>query len=102
LTGPRRGRRDSTTKIPGGDKPVTVRLSEEQLQLLSGLCIVDDTTLAEQLRAAVVAYIDGRRRSPDLLPQVAEAKQRQLAALEALAREEGTEGAEKAQVEEPE
>jgi hypothetical protein len=74
-----------------GDKPVTVRLSDDVLRLLDGLCIIDDTSLAEQLRTAVVSYLETRRKSPEIRNQLAEARLRQLEALDAWAEDdEGT------------
>ena len=66
------------------DRPVTVRLSEQQVTHLMGLAIIDDTNLAEQLRQAVAVYIEQRRSAPDFAEQVEAARTRQDKTLESL------------------
>ncbi len=66
------------------DKAVTVRLPESVLTHLMGLCVLDDGTLAEQLRRATTEYVDRRRASPSFRDEVAKARKRQTAALDAL------------------
>lgn len=59
------------------DKPVTVRLPQDLLKDLMALSIVDDTTLAEQIRVAVRQYSTARRHSPELKDQIAAARAKQ-------------------------
>ena len=75
--------REYARPVPG-DKPVTVRLSEERLKLLTGLCMLDDSNLAEQLRRAVDEYLLRRRSSPEFPEQLAAARRRHTEALAAL------------------
>jgi 2,4-dienoyl-CoA reductase-like NADH-dependent reductase (Old Yellow Enzyme family) len=63
------------------DRPVTVRLSDQQLFELGGLQIIDQETLAGELRRAAEDYVEMRISSPDFPEQVEAAKERQLAAL---------------------
>ncbi len=59
------------------DKPVTVRLPQDLLKDLMALSIVDDTTLADQIRKAVQAYSTARRNSPELQGEIAAARAKQ-------------------------
>jgi len=64
-----------------GSKAVTVRLPDQALAELGALEIIDQSTMAGELRAAVDHYAKQRLASPDFPEQVAEARRRQLAAL---------------------
>lgn len=59
------------------DRPVTVRLPENDLRVLMALSIVDDTNLAEQIRRAVDEYAQNRRNSTTLQQEIAAARQKQ-------------------------
>lgn len=67
------------------DKPVTVRLPQDLLKDLMALSIIDDTTLADQIRKAVQEYSTSRRNSPDLQNQIAAARAKQSDILSTLA-----------------
>ena len=45
---------------------VTFKLSDEAVKALTGLAILDDSTLADQLRGALSAYTERRLADPDL------------------------------------
>lgn len=66
------------------DKPVTVRLPQTMLTQLMGLSIVDGNSLAEQIRASVVEYIERRRNAPEFAEQLERARVRRDDALVAL------------------
>jgi hypothetical protein len=66
------------------DKPVTVRFPHSALRELMGLSVVDDTNLADQIRKAVLQYIQQRLSDPALQEQVAAARERQTSVLAAL------------------
>lgn len=53
------------------ERPITVRLDERRLQLMTGLALVDESTVAEQIRQASDLYISHRANDPDLHDQVA-------------------------------
>ncbi len=73
---------DSQDKlVKQSGRPVTVRLSGEQLFELGGLQIIDQESLAGEIRMATEHYVDMRTSSPDFPEQVEAAKTRQLAAL---------------------
>ena len=68
------------------DKPVTVRLRNEQIDRLMGIAIIDDSNVAELLRQAVDDFITRRLADPDLDQQLADAHARQSDVLSALTR----------------
>ncbi len=70
------------------DRPVTVRLPEDHVNSMMGLCVIDNKTLADELRQAVAEYIFNRRSSSTFDAEVAEAKARQDRALDALVRDD--------------
>jgi hypothetical protein len=48
------------------ERPITVRLDEERLSLVTGLAILDDTTVAEQIRLATEIYVRARLDDPSM------------------------------------
>lgn len=56
-------------------KPVTVRLAPDVIDQLLGLSIIDDNSLAEQLRAAATLYIAARRSEVGFAEKVREAEE---------------------------
>jgi hypothetical protein len=58
-------------------KNLSVRLPRQHLNILSSLAKIDDVTLGEVVRNAILAYGDLRRRDPDFAEKVNEVK-RQL------------------------
>lgn len=71
-------------QLPKSDSPITFRLPLEDQGALSGLCVMDNWTLAEELRRAVHEYIHNRRTSPTFKEELANARARQDQALGAL------------------
>lgn len=67
--------RHLSSRRPGGnrptagrtERPVSVRLDEERLSLLTGLAIIDETSVAEQIRLASEIYIQSRLDDPLLI-----------------------------------
>lgn len=59
------------------DKPVTVRLPEPEIRVLMALSIVDDTSLADQIRRAVSDYVRMRKESDTLEKEIEDARQKQ-------------------------
>lgn len=82
--------RQAGLKLPKSDNPVTVRLPSADLAALSGLCVMDNSTLADELRRAVSEYISNRKSSPRFPDELVAARARQNQALEALASGEAT------------
>ena len=68
------------------DRPVTVRLPETVIRDLMGLTVLDESTLADQIRKATTCYVDMRLSAPDLTEQVRNAKARQNDTLRSLTR----------------
>jgi hypothetical protein len=66
--------RNLASRRPGGsrastgrtERPVTFRLDESRLRLITGLALVDETTIAEQIRLACESYIAARLADPRL------------------------------------
>lgn len=57
-------------------KPVTVRLSPDVIDQLMGLSIIDDNSLAEQLREAASHYVEIRRNEEGFEEKVHQAEER--------------------------
>lgn len=55
---------NSGGKLP--TTPVTVRLDENLILQLQGLCTIDGIKLAQEVRNATECYIDSRRNDPAL------------------------------------
>lgn len=68
IVGPSRPERDSDT-----EKSVTFRLDTNTVDYFTGLALLDDWTLADELRAAIDAYVLERRQDPELVEQITEA-----------------------------
>lgn len=58
-------------------KNLSVRLPQQHLNILTSLAKIDDVTLGEVVRSAILAYGDLRREDPDFADRVNEVK-RQL------------------------
>lgn len=56
-------------------KPVTVRLAPDIIDQLLGLSIIDDNSLAEQLRDAAALYIATRRSEEGFAEKVRKAEE---------------------------
>lgn len=55
-----------TASSAGTERPVTFRLDEDRLDLLTALAVLDETTVAEQIRLASESYIHARLEDPAL------------------------------------
>lgn len=55
------------------EKPVTFRLDTSTVDYFTGLALLDDWTLADELRAAIDAYVIERRKDPELVQQITDA-----------------------------
>lgn len=58
------------------ERPATVRLDDARLGLITALAVIDETTVAEQIRLASDAYIKHRLSDPDLPAKVEAAVER--------------------------
>ena len=66
------------------ERTLSVRVPEQSVQLLMGLSLVDDVTLAETIRRALTSYVESRRQADGFEEQLRAAKERQLALLNQL------------------
>ena len=66
------------------ERTLSVRVPEQVVQLLMGLSLVDDVTLAETIRKALTSYVEFRRHEPGFDAQLRAAKDRQISALNQL------------------
>ena len=80
LTDPRRksggrgGKEKSTRRKRGeAEQSITLKISSYDFEMLSALGLLDDTTLADQLRIAVTDYVQDRRTDENLAAKIAEA-----------------------------
>lgn len=48
------------------EKPLTLRLPQETVEYLNSLALLDDFTIADEVRAAIDSYVAARRSDPDL------------------------------------
>jgi len=60
------GQDDPHRETHGKGKSVTFRAPQSLVGYLTGLAVLDDSTLAEQLRNAVNIYVNARRKDPNL------------------------------------
>lgn len=70
---------------PSNGQPVTVRMPASLVRDLKGLAILDDATLADEIRRAASEYVERRKASPELQEQITQAKQRRMDTLSDLA-----------------
>lgn len=66
------------------ERTLSVRVPEHVVQLLMGLSLVDDTTLAETIRGALTSYVETRRRAEGFEVQLQAARDRQTSTLDRL------------------
>lgn len=59
-----------THRRPAQEKPVTLRIGTKDFDLLNALALLDATTMATQLRAAVDGYVRLRLADPDLAARI--------------------------------
>lgn len=70
---------------PSNGQPVTVRMPPSLVRDLKGLTILDNATLADEIRLAASEYVERRKASPHLQEEIAQAKQRRMDTLSDLA-----------------
>jgi hypothetical protein len=70
---------------PVRQKSITLRIPNRECDLMTALGLMDDTTLADQLRAAVTRYVGGRLRNEALNAQVQDVQQERERVLTATA-----------------
>ena len=66
------------------EKVVSVRIPEGLFDQLRGLALIDNRTLASEMRQGLSEYVETRRKSPDFDDLVHAAHERQASALEVL------------------
>lgn len=90
LRDPRLARADENTKPmrrrrTEREQAITLKISDYDSEMLSALGLLDETSLADQLRAAVGAYVDFRKTDRTLSSKIEQAnaeRERTLSALE--------------------
>lgn len=72
----RRPRSSHSAAPRRAERPATVRLDDARLGLITALAVIDETTVAEQIRLASDAYIKQRLADPELPTKVEAAVER--------------------------
>lgn len=72
----RRSRSSHSAAPRRAERPATVRLDDARLGLITALAVIDETTVAEQIRLASDAYIEQRLKDPELPAKVQAAVER--------------------------
>lgn len=67
------------------EKAVSLRIDDRTFNLLTGFALLDDTTLADQLRKGIDEYVEARLNDHNLHSQVEEARERNRRILAVLA-----------------
>lgn len=65
---------DAPPRVPDTEKSVTLRVAQVSVEYLTSLALLDNLTIADEIRAAVDAYISSRRQDPCLNERVQSAR----------------------------
>lgn len=77
--------REGRPKDRERERAVSFRASETLISHLTGLALLDDSTIADQLREATSTYIEERRRDPELISRLETVHMQQKGVLGAFA-----------------